>query len=75
MKEKGINNFIRFYDLLDNPQNHIFFDSAQDTRLKAKDEFVENLPEMLRQKAWPTNNKDLRPCKYSFSCNDSIITK
>ena len=65
----------RFYDLLDNPQNHIFFDSAQDTRLKAKDEFVENLPNMLRQKAWPKNNNNLRACKYSFSCNDSILIK
>jgi len=65
----------RFYDLLDNPQNHIFFDAAQDTRLKAKDEFVENMPKLLRDKSLPKSNGSLRPCKYSFSCENSIIKK
>ena len=65
----------RFYDLVDNPQNHIFFDSAVDTRLKTKDEFVEKLPQLLRDKALPKGSKNLRPCKYSFSCDNSLITK
>ena len=59
----------RFYDLIYNPQRHIFYNFSLDTKLKAKDEYVAQLPKPLKEKAYPIERKLNRRCKYSYTCN------
>lgn len=53
-KEMNIN---RFYNLIHNPQDNIFWDFAEDTKLQAKDNYHPSLPEMWNDNAWPTPQK------------------
>lgn len=55
----------RFFDPLQNPQEPIFWDSAVDTRLEAKDNFNPNVPQLWPDLAGP--REDVRNYKYCRS--------
>jgi hypothetical protein len=60
----------RFYDLHRDPQRTIFFDSAVNTQLEAKDGFVSNIPESFGGSVLPPiPKKSDRKCRYSYSCD------
>lgn len=55
----------RFYDLIKNPQEHIFWEFGKNTRKEATDNFVyKNLPIMKEDRALPP-----RPKKFVSTCN------
>lgn len=47
----------RFYDLRKDPQANIFYDQAANTRLEAKDNYVERVPRILPDLAQPVERK------------------
>lgn len=58
----------RFYDLNQDPQANIFWDSASNTRLEAKDNYMEQLPKPRADNSLPQEIKGRnKPCK--MNCN------
>ena len=57
----------RFYDLPKNPQAHIFWDDSVNTRLEAKDNYRERVPDLIKfDPALPQELKGKnKPCKYT----------
>jgi hypothetical protein len=54
----------RFYDLNQDPQVNIFWDASTNTRLEAKDNFMEQLPKPRLDNSLPTELKGRnKPCK------------
>lgn len=55
----------RFYDLNKDPQANIYYDSASNTRLEAKDNYVERIPRILPDMAHPIERKGpIKQCLY-----------
>tara|TARA_S200000501_G_scaffold375112_1_gene426316 strand:+ start:1029 stop:1604 length:576 start_codon:yes stop_codon:yes gene_type:complete len=61
----------RFYDLHRDPQRNIYFDSAVNTQLQAKDSFVSKIPSLFGGSALPpVPTEQARKCKYSYTCDN-----
>lgn len=62
----------RFHDLPKNPQRNIFYDFAVNTKLEAKDNYVERIPMMVRHSSvLPKENRGTVPqCRFGckFNC-------
>lgn len=52
----------RFYDLPANPQRNIFYSWATNTRLEAKDNHVEKIPQMRDGNVGPNEHKGCDKC-------------
>lgn len=56
----------RFYDLPLDPQANIFWDFSTNSRLEAKDNFMESLPKPMKDNSLPVEAKGkIKPCKVS----------
>jgi hypothetical protein len=60
----------RFYNLLHNPQENIFYDFSRNTQLEAKDNWVPELPVPMADKALPVEFIGSgKPKSCGFTCN------